>query len=255
MSVTGFNENYLFPLLYKITKENKKCFLMGNFNINLLDYDKKANVSVFQNLLSSHMFTPYILKPTSITEKSATLIDNMFFNSLKSPSYSGNITTKISDHLVQFLLLKNKNNKKESLNKHNLYHRDFKFFNHNEFKNNLQAVNWDKLYTLNDTNLAFDSFLSTITKLIDEHAPLKCLTKHEIQLKSKPWIAKNIQNFMIQRDKLYKLYCRKKNFRDKQIAHDNFKAVRNQVVHKIEISKKNYFERFFDNNVSNTKKI
>ena len=60
---------------------------------------------------------------------------------------------------------------------------------------------------------------------------------------------------MIQRDKLYKLYCRKKNLRDKQIAHDNFKAVRNQVVHKIETSKKNYFEKFFVNNVSNTKKI
>ena len=37
MSVEEFNENYLTPLLKKITFENKNIFLTGDYNINLLN--------------------------------------------------------------------------------------------------------------------------------------------------------------------------------------------------------------------------
>ena len=47
----------------------------------------------------------------TITVKLATLIDNIFTNSYehKSNCVSGNITTYISDHLPQFLLIENLN--------------------------------------------------------------------------------------------------------------------------------------------------
>ena len=106
MSVFDFNENYLSSLLDKISKENKKSILMGDFNINLLDLDRKTNVSNFHNLLPSHMFSPFILQPTRVTQKSATVIGNIFVNLLEPYTHSGNITTKISDHLLQFLVLR-----------------------------------------------------------------------------------------------------------------------------------------------------
>ena len=106
---------------------------MGDFNINLLDLDRKTNVSNFQNLLSSHMFSLFILQPTRVAEKSATLINNIFVNSLKSYTHSGNITTKISDHLLQFLVLRIKI-KKEHSQKNNIYARNFQFFHLDEFE-------------------------------------------------------------------------------------------------------------------------
>ena len=35
-----FNDNYLNILLDKISKENKSVFLLGDFNVDLLKYDK-----------------------------------------------------------------------------------------------------------------------------------------------------------------------------------------------------------------------
>ena len=40
MSCNEFNEFYLNDLLDKLSKENKTVFLLGDFNINLLDYDQ-----------------------------------------------------------------------------------------------------------------------------------------------------------------------------------------------------------------------
>ena len=50
-------------------------------------------------------FIPYITFPTRVTEKSATLIDNMFTNNYEYSCVSGNITTYISGHLPQFLII------------------------------------------------------------------------------------------------------------------------------------------------------
>ena len=39
MDVGDFNKNYFNPLLGKLSKENKQLFLLGDFNINLLNYN------------------------------------------------------------------------------------------------------------------------------------------------------------------------------------------------------------------------
>ena len=50
-------------------------------------------------------FHPQILKPTRITYYSATLIDNVFFNSLEHYAISDNIVCGITDHLPNFLII------------------------------------------------------------------------------------------------------------------------------------------------------
>ena len=73
---------------------------MGDFNINLLNYDSHPATADFVNTLSSYSFHPQILKPTRITELSATLTDNIFCNSLENLATSGNILSGIRDHGV-----------------------------------------------------------------------------------------------------------------------------------------------------------
>ena len=46
-----------------------------------------------------------ITLPTRITEKTATLIDNILINNNALNCISGNITTSISDHLPRFIVL------------------------------------------------------------------------------------------------------------------------------------------------------
>ena len=61
------------------------------------------NIDAFYNSVTSHFFVPYIFQPTR--PKSKTPIDSIFINSVEYPSYSGNLTIHISDHLLQFVTL------------------------------------------------------------------------------------------------------------------------------------------------------
>ena len=85
MDLDEFNDNYLNTLLDKISKENKSVFLLGDFNVDLLKYDKHAPTNEFLDSLFSHMFIPHIVQLSTISTTSKTLIDNIFSN-IHAPS-------------------------------------------------------------------------------------------------------------------------------------------------------------------------
>ena len=88
------DRNYLNNLLEKVSKEQKSAFLLGDFNINLLNYNVHSPTNEFLDSLASNSFLPYILQPTRITSHSKTLIDNIFTNINLPDSISGNLTAR-----------------------------------------------------------------------------------------------------------------------------------------------------------------
>ena len=78
--------------------------MLGDYNINLLNTDKHAASQDFVDILFSHSFFPTITKPTRVTDKSATLIDNIFYNNYvqNTSSLTGILYTGISDHFPIF---------------------------------------------------------------------------------------------------------------------------------------------------------
>jgi hypothetical protein len=142
--ISDFISTYLDPTLKKITKSKKTCALLGDFNADLIKYGQKADVSSFYDLISTHSFRPLILQPTRLTSTSATLIDNIFINDLSCISKGGNITTPISDHLIQFSQIDildttpNQKHDKKSV-------RNWPIFNKREFADELDNANWDDL--------------------------------------------------------------------------------------------------------------
>ena len=91
MDLTDFNSSYLNSLLEKISKQ-KSVFLLGDFNINLMNYIVHNPTNGFLDSLASNSFLPYILQPTRISSHSKTLIDNIFTNINLADSISGNLT-------------------------------------------------------------------------------------------------------------------------------------------------------------------
>ena len=75
MSIQEFN-NILMPTLETISKENKDVYLMGDFNINLINYDSHNPISQFLANIRSNSFFPYINIPIRYTPRSKTLILN-----------------------------------------------------------------------------------------------------------------------------------------------------------------------------------
>ena len=78
------------PLLKKLSKEKKPCYLAGDFNMNLLEVDNNSEIEHYFDLITENNFTPLIKAPTRITGKSKTLIDNILFNDFSSNIASGN---------------------------------------------------------------------------------------------------------------------------------------------------------------------
>ena len=107
MNLTDFNCNYLNKLLENIRKEQKSIFLLGDFNVNLLNYNEHNQTNEFLDSLASNSFIPLILQPTRITSHSNTFIDNIFSNVIDSDIISDNLTATTSDHLSQSAIIPN----------------------------------------------------------------------------------------------------------------------------------------------------
>ena len=80
MDVVDFKNNYLNQIFEIVSKERKQVFFLGDFNINLLNYNDHQPTNDFLHSLSSNSLFPYVLHPTRITSHSKTLIDNIFSN-------------------------------------------------------------------------------------------------------------------------------------------------------------------------------
>eukprot|EP00914_Ancora_sagittata_P021598 GHVO01042820.1.p1 GENE.GHVO01042820.1~~GHVO01042820.1.p1 ORF type:complete len:122 (+),score=0.84 GHVO01042820.1:77-442(+) len=81
---------------------DKPCYIMGDFNYNLLSIEANNNCEKFTDIMHSNSFFPLIDKPTRIQPPSSTLIDNIFTNCPQHGHTSGIVYTDISDHLPIF---------------------------------------------------------------------------------------------------------------------------------------------------------
>ena len=109
---------------------------MGDFNIDLLKTSEPCSDN-FINTLGSFFYQPHILQPTRITDHTAALIDNLFFNSIEHFTISGNIVYDLTDHLPNFTIL----NKFGSLPPNiKVYRRDYSKFNESVLAKEVQSI-------------------------------------------------------------------------------------------------------------------
>ena len=187
--VKKFND-HIDQIMQNISKENKLLFLMGDFNVSLLNYESDIDTNDFINTMISHYLLPYILHPTQVTDHSETVIDNIFSNNTSHEIISGNIISQISDHFPQFTILNHVtiNYKTCSYAKCDLSNSD-----EQKFINGLAGLDTDFLQDTNHSlNSKFGIFFQTVSDYVDKHALLKTMNKKDLKLQSKPWINSKI---------------------------------------------------------------
>ena len=254
MSLEEFNENYLNVLLEKISKEDKSFFLLGDFNVDLLKYDKHNSTNEFLDSLSSNFFLPNIVLPTRINGNSKTLIDNIFSNITSSDTVSGNVSASISDHLPQFCIVPELLGG-STTNKTNIYERDWSKFDRPNFILDYLAVDWTSKLKLNDKNIdySFNIFLDNTTTLLDKHAPLKKISKYKLKFRNKPWITKAIQKSINVKNNYFTRYIKARNPEIKAFYQDKYKRYRNSLSTLLKASKTKYYEEYFSKNMKDIK--
>ena len=256
MDTFDFNDANLNNLMHSLAKEHKKkIFLAGDFNFDLLKISTHTETENFYSQMTSNFLFPMIIIPTKINSKNDTLIDNIYSNQINSDTVTGNITVNISDgHLPSFTITP-KPNQTHLPKKHNIYRRDYKHFDKDNFLLDLAQINWDDNLHPNDANKSFENFLALINNLVDKYLPLKKLSNKEFKLIHKPWITQGILKSIKRKDKMFRTYikCKEENLRAN--IHDQYKSLRNQINELIRVNKKNYYQNYFTEHSSNIKKV
>ena len=133
-------------------QRTKIYFHIGDFNVNLLNYNEHNQANESLDSLASDSFIPLILQPTKITSRSNTLIDNVFSNVIDLDIISRNLTATISDHLPQFAIIPNMFGNILG-NKSNIYERDWSKFDRENFILDYLSVDWEDLLKIDKLNV------------------------------------------------------------------------------------------------------
>ena len=213
---------------------------MGDFNIDLLKFESCSYSKELLELTQSFSLLPAVDKPTRVYGNSATLIDNIFSNNLENSLICGNIVTDTTDHFTQVCIVASHPNPL-NYSKQRKKIRDYFSFNANRFVPELQEIEWSNSSD-NDANRLFTTFYKKINCLVNKHAPMKTLSKRRGKILSKPWITKGIRTSI-----------RIKNNFFFNADWEHYKLYRNKITSLTRQSKKNYYERYFEENINNSK--
>ena len=178
MDLTDFNNDYLNPLLAKLSKEKKIAL---------------RNQCIFRFSCLIYVL-PYIIQPTRVTSNTKTIIDKIFSNIISTDIILGNQTTTIFDHLLQFLIVPEILINSPS-NKSNYFECDWSNFNQENFILGYFLVNWKNVINLqkNDINHFLQIFFDSLIDLLKIHAPYKKIKKYKLKFKEKSWSSSSLQ--------------------------------------------------------------
>ena len=233
VDVELFND-CLTSSITKIGFENKLCYIMGDYNINLINYDSHSPTKDFIDLLSANSLYPTISKPTRITSHSATLIDNIFTNNLDRVMVSGILYSDLSDHLPVFQITNYQPQ---------IYNTPAKFKTREitqssiaNFQNELHEINWDEIASFTSPNESYNRFSDILLPIYNKHFPLK--TRHtNTNVGSKPWFSTGLHNSCCKKNLLYKNYLKDPTPANKL----KYAKYRNKYNYIVKLSRKKYY--------------
>ena len=142
-AIKGLN-SFLENVFKKTNTENKLCFVVGDLNINCLDYNKNLEILTFYNWIFAHGFSPLITRPTRVTSKAVSLIGNTFTNFVFDTSLKlkkGIIKCDVSDYFPVCVSLSSPSKIHKQNQKITIHKRVLHDTNLMAFKTDLCSVN------------------------------------------------------------------------------------------------------------------
>ena len=197
---------------------NIDCVVLGDTNINILEYGQDNEITRFLDIIFNFKFIPQTIIPTRITPTSSTLLDQIYIrNSIKTNNFkvndcfTGCLTTDISDHLANFLCIPY--GKKIDPKKDRPLIRCFSEINKSNFIQTF--LNSEKLSHFNssdDVNVLYENLIDVIDSTFDKCFPLIRLSRSKFR--DKDWVSKEIKQSCNFKSKLYKKWINSKNSND-----------------------------------------
>lgn len=185
-----------------------------------------------------------------ITYHTATLIDNIFFNSLDFHTVSGNVIYDLTDHSPNFLITNELNFFPDLRDK--IFRQDFSSLNQEAVLNDFTSIQWEQVFSeTQNVNQLFEVFFSKYSGIVNKHLPLRKLSRREVKFNSKPWITKTLRKSINHKNTLYRHFIRTKS----TYSHHKYKTYRNKLTGLLRLSKKLYHQSYFKANQTNIKNV
>ena len=221
-----FNEK-MSELLDKIRSDGKLAYIMGDYNINIIN-SEHVETQNFIDMMFEYGFIPCINKPTRVTSRSATLIDNIFTNNYSSydSALNGILYTDVSDHFPIFHIdvLSSVDNTPKYVQR-----RDFSKDNIDKFNTLIADIEWNDVLASDDTQSAYSLFHNKFSSLYDECFPLRYV---KLGYKDrKPWLSDGLKLSIKHKNKLFK---RKNKNPDLEAEYKSYRNLLNSLLHKAE---------------------
>lgn len=197
-----------FKVFDKFINQKYASYIIGDFNVNLMNCESHTATSDFLNMALEHFLYPIITKPTRFSKTSSTLIDNIFVNNLNEDYNAGLFISDMSDHLPIFYI---SSKKIVSRRGREVIYNTHRVVSDNAitlFQTKLSEVQWTQFDASNDVNKNYDCFLSKFDSLYNESFPIKTTKLKVYRDLSKPWISTGLLKSIKKKDKLYKVWLK-----------------------------------------------
>ena len=202
--------NSEFESILKIIDSNNKkmSILAGDYNLDLIKHDKHGPTADFLNNLFAYSYIPTIRNPTRIADSSATLIDNIFVNSVQYHMKAAIVYSDISDHLPIALHLETnliKNIQPNTIVKR-IYNEDSEKRFHTDLAN--MSNDWNAVYDHclieKDAPAAFNCFANQYRNAFEKNFPKKAIKINHKLIPRQEWMTKGLVKSCFKKSTLYK---------------------------------------------------
>ena len=191
-NASKFLKEYRDTLKLWQRQKNHDLVIGLDHNMDFLKSTKHPQTQEFLEMNLDSDLKPTITRPTRVTTKTATLIDNVFLSQRLQYQYTSNILVDdLIDHLPSIIRLKNQKKCKKELIK--VVTKELNREKISELNYKLSKVPWDCTLQNLDSEETFNCFHQKVQTMLDEVIPLKMKMKSYNQILRDPWLTNSLK--------------------------------------------------------------
>ena len=172
-------------------------------NLDLLKSGEHASTRKFLDQILDCDLWPVITRPTRITQRSATLIDNIYISmNLQCKFDSAILIDDISNHLPSVALLRQTKVSDKSPIEYSSCRLNANKIS--QIHHKLHTINWNSILNSDDINTNTNRFMSEMEAVMNTEAPLQTIQISGKRHFSEPWITKGIETAARKNRNLYR---------------------------------------------------
>ena len=223
-----------------------ECHLLGDLNINFLEYTKPQiplNSQSYKlrsliQLLYDRILPLGAVQCVSVATRTwpnqePSGLDHYFTTNTRKLSDVQVIQQGSSDHKLIFATRYSRN---ISRSQRIIKKRSYKNFDVSEFLSAVRSISWWRIYSCEDVNCAVRMLSEEITNILDKQAPIKVF---QVRTNYAPWLSKSTKDLMSKRDAAQKKAGETNQTDDWKL----YKTLRNRINNILKTEKKIYQKR------------